>query len=402
MPAEPSPRVTIIGAGIGGLTAALACRAAKLEVDIYEQATVLAEAGAGIQLSPNATRILRAFGLLEQVYARSFVPRAARFRAARSGYVIAHMPLGSLGEARYGAPYLHIHRDDLHQVLRQAAEDAGARLHLGKRFQSFRREGASVQTQFEDGSDAWCELLIGADGIKSRVQAALFGEQSPRFTGHMVWRGLVQADDVPENLIEPAVTAWLGPARHFVHYYVRGGQEINFVGVVETERWTEESWSIDGDPEEMRRDFQDWHPDVQQLISRSTSCFKWALYDRPPLERWSVGRVTLLGDACHPMRPFLAQGAAMAIEDAWVLGRFLDTYETEVEQALTEYEYYRRPRTAIVQRRSIEQGRMYHERSRSAQLMRNFKLAAGTRLVPDIAMQQYDWLFGYDAIKGFD
>ncbi len=391
----------IIGAGIGGLCAALACRDAGLEVAVYEQTEQLAEVGAGLQLAANATRILRAWGLLEAVKAQAYAPRAVRLRSGRSGYVIAHLPLGSLGEARYGAPYLHIHRNDLHQILLQAAQQRGAQIFLGRQFTHFRRQDDQIEAQFADGSSATGELLIGADGIKSRVRDALFGAAAPSFSGHLAWRGLVPAARLPADMIEPAVTAWLGPGKHFVHYFVRGGDLVNFVGIVETQRWTEESWSTPGNPAEMAADFADWHPHIQQLLHQAEHCFKWALLDRPALERWSVGRVSLLGDACHAMRPFLAQGAAMAIEDAWVLGRMLDSYESDVEDALAEYERYRRPRTLRVQQASISQGKLYHERSTRGQLLRNLKLAAGSRLVPDIAMAQFDWLFGYDAVRGF-
>jgi salicylate hydroxylase len=404
MTAAGLPRVAVVGGGIGGLTVALACKHAGIDVQVYEQASALQELGAGIQLTPNATRILRALNVLQPIARHGFYPRAAQFRAARSGFIIGFLPLGEFAESRYGAPYLHVHRDDLHRSLRDSAVVRGIPLHLGKAVTDYAElgDGDEIELRFADHTTARCDLLIGADGIKSRMRARMFGDSEPRFSGHMVWRGLVPADRLPQHLIPPNVTAWLGPNRHFVHYYVRNGDLINFVGVVETSRWTEESWSIRGDPEELRADFADWHPTVQQLIGASEHCYKWALYDRAPLPRWTRGRATLLGDACHPMRPFLAQGAAMAIEDAWVLSRLLETYEDEVEHALEEYQRFRLPRTRHVQDQSRLQGEMYHLASPLPRFARNVRLALGSRFLPDVAMQRYDWLFGYDAVRGFD
>jgi salicylate hydroxylase len=405
MPAPPLPSVVIVGGGVGGLTAALACRLAGLDVEIYEQASALEPVGAGIQLTPNATRILRALNALQPVARHGFYPQAAQFRAARSGYIIGFLPLGEFAEARYGAPYIHVHRDDLQRGLLEAVAARRIPLHLGKTFEDYTQHDSKrqpVEVRFSDGSSTRCDLLVGADGIKSGVRDRTFGARAPVFSGHLAWRGLVPADRLPANAVPPNVTAWLGPQRHFVHYYVRGGSLVNFVGVVETERWTEESWSIEGDPAELQRDFAGWHPVVEQLIGAAQQCYKWALYDRDPLERWSRGRVTLLGDACHPMRPFLAQGAAMAIEDAWVLGRMLELYEDEVEQALTEYDRYRIPRTRYVQQQSRLQGEMYHLSEPIPRLLRNVKLALGSRFLPDVAMKRFDWLFAYDAVRGFD
>jgi salicylate hydroxylase len=398
------PRVGIVGGGIGGLTAALACRQAGLEVEVFEQVAALEEVGAGIQLAPNASRLLRALNVLQPVARDAFRPLGAQFRSCRSGYLIGFLPLGDFAESRYGAPYLHVHRDDLHRALRESVAARGIPLHLGKAFVDYAEVdgGTAIEIRFADGTTAACDLLVGADGIRSRVRARMFGDSEPVFSGHVAWRGLVPAASVPPALIAPNVTAWLGPRRHFVHYYVRGGELINFVGIVETDRWTDESWSVPGDPSELKAAFTEWHPTVQALIDASERCFKWALYDREPLSQWTRGRVTLLGDACHPMRPFLAQGAGMAIEDAWVLSRLLEIYEDEIEHALVEYEQYRLPRTRYVQHQSRVQGEMYHLESALPRLARDAKLALGSRFMPDLAMQRFDWLFGYDPVRGFD
>ena len=219
---------------------------------------------------------------------------------------------------------------------------------------------------------------------------------------------MVPSNRLPENLLGPAVTAWMGPKKHFVHYPVRRGELINFVGVVEAAQNADEdisgdeSWRRPGDKTEIARDFRDWHPDIATLIDAAENCYKWALYDRDPLQQWAVGCVTLLGDACHPMLPYMAQGAAMAIEDAWVLSRMLENWEDETTAGLIEYERYRRPRTSKVMFGSRAQGNQFHLSDRWKILKRNFRLGFGSRFLPDVAMQQLDWLHGYDCVKGFD
>ncbi|MFU8817693.1 MAG: FAD-dependent monooxygenase, partial [Pseudomonadales bacterium] len=214
--------------------------------------------------------------------------------------------------------------------------------------------------------------------------------------------GLVPAKNLPTGLISPNATVWLGPGRHFVHYYVRGGELVNFVGVVETDRWTNESWSQRGDVADLAADFAGWHPVVETLIAATEEAYRWALYDRDPLPSWTRGNISLLGDACHPMLPYLAQGAAMAIEDAWVLSIMLERWEDEPARGLAEYERYRRPRTGKVQLASRAQGKEFHLRERLPVLQRNLKLALGSRFLPEMAMQQFDWLHGYDCIRGFE
>ncbi|MCZ6643127.1 MAG: FAD-dependent monooxygenase, partial [Gammaproteobacteria bacterium] len=264
---------------------------------------------------------------------------------------------------------------------------------------------STTQINFADGSQVAHDVVIGCDGIHSAVRKSLFGADEPRFTGHMAWRGMVTASRLPKSLLGSNVTAWMGPEKHFVHYPVRGGELINFVGVVErapSDDVREESWRTEGDKAEIVEDFGDWHPDIVALINAADRCFKWALYDRDPLPNWSAGRVTLLGDACHPMLPYMAQGAAMAIEDAWVLSRMLENWEDETAEGFLEYERYRRPRTNKVVLGSRAQGQQFHLSDRWMVLMRNVRLGLGSRFLPDVAMQQLDWLHGYDCVKGFD
>lgn len=394
--------IGIAGAGIGGLTLALACREAGFrDVTVYEQSAAPEALGAGVQLSPNATRVLGALGLRPALEAVCFYPEAVQFRGWRTGYLIAARPLGHFSEARYGAPYFHVHRADLHELLLEAAERAQVRLETGRLCRGAGQDDEGPWLELEDGP-ARHDVVVGCDGIHSRIRDSLFEAAEPRFTGHVAWRGMVPADRLPDELIPPTATVWLGPARHFVHYYVRRGELVNFVGVVESARWTGESWRQPGDPAELAEDFAGWHPVVTQLIQSAGEVYRWALYDRDPLAGWTRGRITLLGDACHPMLPYLAQGAAMAIEDAWVLSRMLERWEDDPAEGLMEYERYRRPRTARVQLRSRAQGAEFHLQERWTVLRRNLKLALGSRYLPEVAMRQFDWLHGYDCVRGFE
>ena len=404
--------IGIAGGGIGGLTLALACREAGLtDITVYEQAAQSEALGAGVQLSPNATRVLAALGLKGELSRVAFYPQAVHFRTWRTGYLIASRPLGEFSQARYGAPYYHVHRGDLHALLLAAARAQGVRVETGRQVHSAGEDAGGPWLRLDD-APVHHDVIVGADGIHSVVRGSLFGEAEPRFTGHVAWRGMVPARALPDSFIPPTATAWLGPARHFVHYYVRGGELINFVGVVETDRWTGESWRQRSDPGELAEDFGGWNPMVRTLIDAAersmadASCdggvFKWALYDRDPLPAWTRGNITLLGDACHPMLPYLAQGAAMAIEDAWVLSRMLERWEDEPARGLADYERYRRPRTARVQLRSRAQGDEFHLHERWSVLRRNFTLAVGSRFLPEVAMSRFDWLHGYDCVRGFE
>ena len=393
--------IGIVGAGIGGLTLALACRDNGFKnITVYEQADRVEGLGAGIQLSPNATRVLHALKLRDALKEPAFYPRAVHFRTSRSGFIVAQRPLGKFSEDRYGSPYYHIHRADLHQVLLEAANELGIDIQVDRCCADVEPKDGSIT--FEDGTRVSHDVVVGCDGIHSAVRAALLGPDEPRFTGHVAWRAMVPVERLPKQLIAPTTTVWMGPRKHFVHYYVRGGTLVNFVGIVENPSWQEESWRTLGDKRELAIEFADWHASLATLIDNVDDCYKWALYDRDPLPNWSIGHATLLGDACHPMLPYMAQGAAMAIEDAWVLSRMLEHYEEDVAVAFSEYARYRKPRTAKVQIGSRAQGRSFHLDRGWSILKRNLRLGLGTRFLPEIAMQQLDWLHGYDCIRGFD
>lgn len=394
-PAAAAARAVVVGGGIGGLTAALALAAEGFQVTVLEQSASFGDVGAGIQLSPNATRVLHHLGLEAPLRGIAFLPEGTEMRSWRRGHVIATTPLGAAVRDRYGHPYYHVHRADLVGVLAQAASTHPAiRLLTGTRVESVAVDDARAAVRTGEQTHE-AELLVGADGIHSVVRERLFGALAPRFTGNVAWRGLIPADRLPAGLVRPMATAWWGPQRHFVHYYVRRGELVNCVCVVEKEGWQLESWTERGDLAELRRDFGGWHRDIQTLIDAMDphACFKWALFDREPLPRWSQGVATLLGDACHPTLPFMAQGAAMAIEDAAVLARFAagGLAEGALGKALLDYETVRRPRASGIQAGSRRNATIFHLSGIKAWLRDRAVAKAGGAVL--------DGIYRYDALR---
>ena len=389
-------RVLIAGAGIGGLAAALALLRHGIDVDVYEQAAELKEVGAGVQLAANGTRVLYALGVGEEVKALSCEAQGKEIRLWNTGETWKLFDHGPVSIERYGAPYFTVYRPDLLDVLarvvRAAKRDA---LHLGARCRGFVQEDDSVTLQLESGAAVRGDALIGADGVHSRMRQALFGADTPEFTGVMAWRGVVPMERLPAHMARMVGSNWVGPGGHIVHYPLRAGRLMNFVGARERADWCVESWSARGTQEELLADFHGWHSDIQAFIRAIDVPFKWALMVRPPLERWTVGRVTLLGDAAHSMLPFLAQGAVMAIEDGYVLARCLAQYA--VEEGLQHYEAARRERT----RRTVEGCaaniyRFHNPVLADEEAARHFvdREWASQRIA-----DRYEWLFTYDATK---
>jgi len=377
--------ILIAGGGIGGLTAALCIAQRGHQVQLFEQASDFAEAGAGIQLSPNCTRVLHHLGLERALREKAFVPEGTQFRHWKTGRIISENPLGDTALERYGMPYYHMHRGDLLRVLVDAARStANITLATSAGATAFTQNATGVQLDTDQGTHSG-DVLVGADGIHSRVRDLLWGEEEPHFTGNVAWRCLVPASRLPKDLIRPMSTAWWGPGKHFVHYFVRGGEFVNCVCVVEKTGWEIESWTTPGDVEELRSDFSDWHPSIAQLLDHadSGSLFKWALFDRDPMPAWGKGRVTLLGDACHPTLPFMAQGAAMAVEDAAVLSACLDLNES-VDARIKRYESLRRRRTAGIQKGSRRNARVFHLSGVNAWLRNRAVSSAGSRTVESL------------------
>lgn len=391
-----TPTIIIAGAGIGGLTAALALARAGLRVRVLEQATRLEEIGAGLQLSANATRILIALGLEERLRARVVAPEAVRVRQAANGRDLARLPVGR-SQRHYGAPYWVIHRGDLQGALLAAANDhPGITVELDARVQAFEAnpKGVTVGYLRKSGTaDATGDAFVGADGLWSAARACLGEKSPPQPADRTAWRALVSADAVPSEFREPVVNLWVGPKAHLVHYPVRAGAAINIVAIT-TDAWRGTGWSTRGDRAELLTLFSErnWAWPARKLLETPSQWLKWALYDRPPMDRWGRGAATLLGDAAHPMLPFLAQGAAMAIEDAAVLAHALAHAPGGVAAALRYYESQRRPRTAGVQAAARTNDRIYHLGGPAA-VVRD--LAMRTVLGGELLLSRYDWIYGW-------
>jgi salicylate hydroxylase len=389
-------RILIVGAGIGGLTAALALLRDGHEVAVYEQAPRLAELGAGVQISANGSRVLFALGLEGAIRAVWSVPSAKEIRLWNTGQTWKLFDLGAESVARYGAPYFMIHRAALHGVLidavRALAPDA---IRLDTRCTGFKDDGTRVTLHLADGTRVAGDALIGADGVHSGIRNALAGDDKPVFTGCMAWRGLVPVENLPPRMRRNVGVNWVGPGGHVINYLLRRGEIFNFVGVVERD-WRVESWTERGTREECAADFAGWNDDIHAIVRNIETPYKWALLGREPLGRFSHGRATLVGDAAHPTLPMLAQGANMAIEDGMVLARSLAAYD-DVVTALARYDAARVDRAAKLVRGANEMAKRFHNPALADAA--GAKAYVDAQWNEDTVKQRYDWIFEYDATR---
>ena len=383
--------VLIAGAGLGGLTAAACLLQKGFKVSVFEQAPSLGEIGAGIQTSANAVKVLYSLGLRHALEAVAVRPQAFEFRRFNTAELMHRIPLGEQHERANGAPYFHLHRADLHELLAQKVQELSPTcITLNARVESFTEFDQAVSVRLADGTSVAGDALIGADGIKSVIRLQVLGPTPVSYTGDIAWRAVVPVERLPEGIMETVSTVWCGPKKHAVMYYLRAGQLMNFVGLVEHDEPETESWTQKRPWEELKADYEGWHPTIQTVIDAvdKDSCYRYALNDRPPVSNWSTARVTLLGDAAHPTLPYLASGAAMAIEDAAVLARCLEA--DSVPAALAKYQRNRLDRTARVVNESIENRWIYRIEDEN-EMREAFRKK-------DMNKSRAEWLYSYDPL----
>ena len=386
----------IVGGGIGGLCAAISLRLTGWDVQVFEQASQITEIGAGLQVSPNGVKILERIGVMERLNSALFEPEAIEIRMGISGRPILYLPMKGAAAQRWGAPYIQVHRADLITALlaRLEALQRGA-VQTGCAVRGYApcKDGAEVI--LTNGQRIQADLVIGADGIHSKIRHQMLGPDAPRFTGNYAWRALVPKAQLDALAPPPSGCIWAGPKKHAVTTYVRGGDVVNFVGIVEQTIWREESWSRTGDRQEALADFDGWAPPITAILEQAEVLHKWALFDRDPLPQWHDGHVVLIGDAAHPMLPSMAQGAVQSLEDGYHLARTLGAAEgANIPVACARHYAQRIARTIKVQRVSAENLQLFHKSSRAAQMMSYAPIWLAGQLTPSLVHRRNDWLYG--------
>jgi salicylate hydroxylase len=392
--ARSTPRhVVVAGGGIGGLAAGLALARGGWRVTVLEQAAMFGEVGAGVQISPNGTRCLEALGVMERLEGALFEPQSIELRLGHSGRRMFSLPLREKAMERWGGRYVHIHRADLAEGLKDALEAiAPDALTYGKTVTEYRQEGARAIVILDDGEELTCDLLVGADGVHSRLRGQMLGGDPATFTGMVAWRTTVPVDRFT-SLPPPTACIWTGHGRHAVTTRIRGGSVVNFVGIVEEDGWEAEGWNQTGERADALAAFDGFAAPVREVLEQCDSLNRWALLGRPPLPRWSDGQVVLVGDAAHPMLPSLAQGAVQAIEDAVALGEALEGVE-DVPAALNAFYKCRIARVTRVQKESAKNAKMFHHGNPLMEALVYGPMALATAFAPGFVRARNDWLFG--------
>jgi len=393
--------VAIVGAGIGGLAAALALAQRGAQVTVLERAPELREVGAGLQIGPNGVAVLEALGMRDAAEEHASLPEAILLRDYRDGRTIARVPLGPACTTRFGRPYWQFHRADLLALIANGARRAGVTLRLGAPVAGVAAEGERMRVGIDSGEVLAADVVIGADGVRSGLRTGHFDGAAPRFTGHVAWRALVPAERLPAGFLPDAACVTMGPGRHVVSYPLRRGSLWNVVAVEERAAWAAEGWMQRDDPAALRAAFAGWEPAVTQLLAGVEETFLWGLFDHPVLPAWTRGRIALIGDACHPMLPFLAQGATMALEDAWVLATELASAAPDLERGLAAYEDRRKGRATRVQRAAARNARVYHMAAPGPRAALHAGLGTASRLAPGMLLARFDWLFGANVTGPF-
>jgi salicylate hydroxylase len=383
-----SVRIAIVGGGLAGLAAANALKTFGIAAEVFEQAPELGEIGAAVNASPQAVKALQAIGLTDKIAAVGHRSPGIYTRSMQTGEFLEFNDRFKLAE-RYGAPYYSFHRADLLDALASGLDRRA--IHLAHRLAVVEEGREHIGLIFGNGARVAAEYVIGADGVRSVLRQALYGDDNPTYTGQMVWRALLNTADVPTEVLEPkGHTQWVGPGCHFLAYQIRGGKLINIVTQQDTDKWVEEGWSIRGDPAEMRASFPNPEPRLEKLLSLVPECSKWGLFTRPLTQNWGRGRIQLIGDAAHAMLPNAGQGACQAFEDSYVLARWLNACSDPVE-AFANFRRIRIPRVHGVQRLSLSNARFKHMRDAGVQKQ---SIAAGTGSVHGNS----EWVWGYDPV----